>query len=120
MSDSAIPSTVAHQAPLSLGFSRQEYWNTLFQGNIPDPGIEPESPTLQADSLLLSQQGSPCIYRERERAKYPVEISESSDGGEERLGWDHATQTWTVQEGFRAREQEAVRGGGWVGPILPL
>ena len=51
----AIPWTVAHQAPLSMGFSRQEYWSGLpfpSPGDLPDPGIEPRSPTLQADSLL--------------------------------------------------------------------
>ena len=43
-----------HQATLSLGFSRQEYWSGLpcpLPGDLPDPGIEPRSPTLQADSL---------------------------------------------------------------------
>ena len=42
-----IPWTVAHQAPLSMGFSRQEYWSGLLwppPGYLPDPGIEPESP----------------------------------------------------------------------------
>ena len=46
--------TVAHQAPLSMGFSRQEYWSGLpfpSPGDLPDPGIEPGSPSLQADSL---------------------------------------------------------------------
>ena len=50
----ATPLTVAHQAPLSMEFSRQEYWNGLpypSPGDLPDPGIEPESPVLQADSL---------------------------------------------------------------------
>ena len=45
---------VAHQAPLSMGFSRQEYWSGLpypSPGDLPDPGIEPGSPALQADSL---------------------------------------------------------------------
>ena len=49
------PWTVAHQAPLSMGFSRQEYWSGLPcppLGNLPDPGIEPTSPALQADSLF--------------------------------------------------------------------
>jgi len=49
-----IPWTVACQAPLSMGFSRQEYWSGLTflsPGNIPDPGIESRSPALQADSL---------------------------------------------------------------------
>ena len=48
------PWTVAHQAPPSVGFSRQEYWSGLpfpSAGDLPDPGIEPASPTLQADSL---------------------------------------------------------------------
>ena len=57
--------TIAHQAPLSMGFSRQIYWSglpCLPAGDLPHPGIEPESPVvpaLQADSLLLSHQGSP-------------------------------------------------------------
>ena len=44
------PWTVAYQAPLSMGFSRQEYWSGLpflCPGDLPDPGIEPGSPTLQ-------------------------------------------------------------------------
>ena len=52
----ATPWTVAHQAPLSVGISRQEYWSGLpfpSPGNLPNPGIEPVSPALQADSLLL-------------------------------------------------------------------
>ena len=48
------PWTVAHQAPLSMGFSRQEYWSGLpfpSPGDLPNPGIEPGSPALQADAL---------------------------------------------------------------------
>ena len=48
------PWTVAHQAPLSMGFSRQEYWSGLpfpSPGDLPNPGIKPGSPALQADSL---------------------------------------------------------------------
>ena len=51
----ATPWTVARQAPLAMGFSRQEYWSGLpfpSPGDLPDPGIEPWSPALQADSLL--------------------------------------------------------------------
>ena len=51
----ATPWTVARQAPLSMGFSRQEHWSGLpfpSPGNLPNPGIEPKSPALQADSLL--------------------------------------------------------------------
>jgi len=64
VSNSATLWTVAHQAPLSLEFSRQEYWNELPcppPGDVPDPGIEPTSPVppaLQVDSLLLSHQGN--------------------------------------------------------------
>ena len=46
MSDSETQWTVAHQAPLSMGFSRQEYWSGLPcppPGDLPDPGIEPSS-----------------------------------------------------------------------------
>ena len=53
---------VAHQPPLSMGFPRQEYWNGLLfasPGHLPDPGIKPTSPALQADSLPLSHQGNP-------------------------------------------------------------
>ena len=49
------PRTVAHQALLSVGFSRQEYWSGLLfpsRGDLSNPGIEPVSSALQADSLL--------------------------------------------------------------------
>ena len=61
LSDSATPWTVAYQAPLSMGFSRQEYWSGLSfpsPGNRPDPGIRRASPALQAESLPLSLLGS--------------------------------------------------------------
>ena len=54
--------TITHQAPLSMGFSRWEYWNGLPcppPEDLPNPGIKPASPALQADSLPLSHQGSP-------------------------------------------------------------
>ena len=50
----ATPCGITHQAPLSMGFSRQEYWSgSSFPspGNLPNPGIEPRSPALQVDSL---------------------------------------------------------------------
>ena len=58
----ATPWTVAHQAPLSIGFSRQENWSGLpfpSPGDLPDPGLEPGSPTLQADALLSEPPGKP-------------------------------------------------------------
>ena len=64
VTDSANSWTVAHQAPLSMGFSWQEYWSTLPcppLGDLPDPGVESASPTLQVNALLLSHQGSLVI-----------------------------------------------------------
>ena len=65
MSDSAIPWTVAHQALLSMEFSRQEYWSGLpspSPGDLPNPGIKPGSPTLQADSLPSELPGKSSFY----------------------------------------------------------
>ena len=58
----ATPWTVAHQAPPSMGFSRQEYWSGLpflSPGDLPNPGIEPRSPALQADVLTSEPPGKP-------------------------------------------------------------
>ena len=63
MYDSATPWTVAHQAPLR-GFCRQEYWSGLSfpsPGHLPNPGIKPRSPALQADSLLSEPSGKPTV-----------------------------------------------------------
>ena len=52
---------LAHQAPVFMEFSREEYRNGLpcpSPGNLPDPGVEPGSPTFQADALPLSHLGS--------------------------------------------------------------
>ena len=65
LSDSfETPRTVAHQTPLSLESSRQEYWSKLpfpSPGDLPDPGIEPRFPTLQADSLPSELPGTPVL-----------------------------------------------------------
>ena len=60
----AIPWTIAYQAPLSMGFSRQVCWSGLpfpSPGDLPDPGIEPGSPTLQADALSSEPSGKPVF-----------------------------------------------------------
>ena len=60
--------TVAHQAPPSMGFSRQEYWSGLpfpSPGHLPDPGIKPRSPTLQADALTSAPPGKPIFKKRR-------------------------------------------------------
>ena len=54
------PWTIAHQAPPSMGFSRQEHWSGLpfpSPGDLPNPGIEPRSPTLEADALTSEPPG---------------------------------------------------------------
>ena len=62
----AIPWTVVYQAPLSMGFPRQEYWSGLpfpSPGDLPNPGIALGSPALQADSLPSEPPGKPLhIY----------------------------------------------------------
>ena len=58
------PWTVACQAPLSMGFSRQEYWSGLPfppPGDLPNPGTEPRFPALQADSLPTELGGKPFL-----------------------------------------------------------
>ena len=75
------------QAPLSMGFSRQEYWNGLqfpSLGDLPNPGIKPGSPALQADSLLTELQRKPPDYRHRKTKQY----NPKSDLGAPRKGID--------------------------------
>ena len=60
----ATPWTVACQAALSMGFSRQEYWSGLpfpSPGDLPDPGIEPGSPALEADALTSEPPGAKTL-----------------------------------------------------------
>ena len=62
----STPWTVAHQASLSMGFSKQAYWSGLpfpSPGYLPNPGIEPRSPVLQADSLPQSYRGIGAMYQ---------------------------------------------------------
>ena len=62
----ATPWTEAHQAPPSMGFSRQEYWSGLAfpsPGDLPDPGIESRCPALQADTLTPEPPGKPKFYK---------------------------------------------------------
>ena len=72
--------TIARQAPLSMGFSRQECWSGFPcrpTGDLPDPGIEPGSLALQADSLLLSNQGRPLIGQ---ILRFPVTVDQRPVG----------------------------------------
>ena len=58
------PWTIAHQAPLSMKFFRQEHWSELplsSAGDLPNPGMEPRYPALQADSLPSEPPGKPKV-----------------------------------------------------------
>ena len=71
----AIPWTIARKAPLSMGFSRQEYWSGLplpFLGDLPNPGIELSSPALQADSLPSEPPGKPTVWDANKKLIYRV------------------------------------------------
>ena len=60
------PWTIAHQAPPSMGFYRQEYWSGLpfpSPGDLPNPGIEPRPPVLQAEALTSEPPGKPIAQR---------------------------------------------------------
>ena len=64
----ATPWTIAYQAPQSMEFSRQEYWSGLpfpSPGDLPNPGIEPRSSALQADTLPSEPPGKPinCLFK---------------------------------------------------------
>ena len=62
VSNSAIPWIVAYLAPVPMEFPRQEYWSGVpppSPGDLPDPGIEPRSPALQADILPSELPGKP-------------------------------------------------------------
>ena len=62
----ATPGTAAHEAPLSMEFSRQEYWSRLpfsSPGDLPDAGIEPRAPALQVSSLPSETPGKPKVTK---------------------------------------------------------
>ena len=83
-----IPWTVACQVPLSMGFSRQEYWSGLpfpSPGDLPDPGIKPRSPALQADDLPPELWGKP------QSRHPPPPLSPPSQQG---IGGRKATDPW--------------------------
>ena len=66
LSDSFVtPWTVGYQAPLSMGFTRQEYWSGLLlpsPGDHPDPGIEPPSPALAGTFITTEPPGKPLLH----------------------------------------------------------
>ena len=72
VSDSVTPRTVARQAPLSMGFSRQEYWSALPcppPGDLPDPGIEPTSSPQTGGFFATESPGKPVCRHEHRTAQ---------------------------------------------------
>ena len=101
---------VAHQAALFMGFSRQEYWSGLpfpSPGDLPNPGIEPGSPALQADALPSEPLGKKEtgvqslvweIHWRREWLPTPVFLPGKSDGQRNLVGfspWGHKESDMT-------------------------
>ena len=78
----ATPWTIAHQAPLSMGFSRHKYWSDLTfpsPWNLLNPGIEPESPALQADSLLTELPKKPGYELKADIIYFRMKVKEESE-----------------------------------------
>ena len=74
------PWTVAHQASLSMEFSRQESWSGLafvFPGDLTNPGMEPGSPELQADSLPSEPPGKTSLYLGQKKERKNVKLLSS-------------------------------------------
>ena len=95
----ATPWTVAHQAPLSMGFSRQEHWSGLpfpSLGDLPNLGIEPRSPALQADALSSEPPGKLPLVSFKKKIVYLFgfsncfrrQLSPYAEERAENLGWD--------------------------------
>ena len=77
----ATPWTVAHQAPLSMGFSRKEYWSGLSfssPGDLPNPGFKPGSPALQAESLPTELLTTDCYSQKSLKATNTILSKEVS------------------------------------------
>ena len=103
----ATPWTVAYQASPSMGFSRQEYWSGLSfpsPGDLPDPGIKPGSPTLEADTLtseplkLKLQYFGPLMRRTDtlENTLMLGKIEDRRRRGRQRMRWlDGILAQWT-------------------------
>ena len=92
----ATPWTVARQASLSMGFSRQETWSGLpfpSPGDLPDPGIDPESPAFQADALTSEPPGNSHLKK--------ICISSA------------AMEAQTLRTDLRTQLEGVGRNGGW-------
>ena len=108
MSDSATLWTVAHNAVLSTGFSREEYWSGLpcpLPGNFPDAGIKPTfplSPALQADSLPIQPLGKPWGRTESKKTQKGEIYTE-----ETRIERDTCTPMFIAALFYNSQDMEA-------------
>ena len=99
------PWTVAHQAPPSMGFSKQEYWSGLpfpSPGDLPNPGIEPRSPTLRPRCFNL------CTTREA--LKYKNTVSQKTSYRDTELQIKEITQVFKDFKGRKGSQVERRRG----------
>jgi len=108
MSNSSVtPWTVAHQAPLSMEFSRQEYWSGLPfppQGDLPDPGIEavlPVSPALAGGFFTTEPPGKPLVSLEKE-----------GNGTHEEISGRHAEESQARTQGERGVHRPRTEASG--------
>ena len=91
----ATPWTIAYQAPLSVGFSRQEYWSGLpfpSPGDFSHPGIKPGSPVLQAISLLSKPPGQPQV-EPKSNGKYFTRDEREDTEGEK--AYENRARDWS-------------------------
>ena len=115
------PWTVAHQAPLSIGFSRQEYWSGQpfpSLGHLPNPGIKPGSPTLQVDSFPSGPPGKPIkntLWFFMSDYAHHHEIQKilitKKKHGQQRGNWDTALWHRRQRCGGRIRRQGSLTAG---------
>ena len=112
------PWTVAHQAPPSTRFSSQAYWSGLpfpSPGDLPDPGINPRSPALQADTLTSEPPGKPMgtqiitIYRELSINEKSWKTSRKDFLQLKRQG-SSQSETWYSQDQYPQVDHPQIRG----------
>ena len=107
------PWTVGHQAPLSMGFSRQEYWTGLPfppPGDLPDPGIEPASPALAGRFSITALLGKPGYQAEVTSLKKTLldnlgmfkAWNKGSVAGVDRARGEYSRITWGSRAGVAA------------------
>ena len=101
----ATPWTEAHQAPLSMGFPRQEILGGLispFPGDLPNPGIKLTSPALQADSLLSESRGKPklCSRLDRKMKRERILRKQSREMEMGSVRWPHCESDIEGRRGY--------------------